>query len=398
MNIGWLKQPERKRSAMTTMYIGCATDRNFVEPTCAMLSSLDDNGEVAEAIVMVAAFGLEPEDKEAMRGSAGRLGPAMRFVDIEPGSPKIVALPTFRFPLPLLGRLILPGEIDTPGARLLLIDSDMIVNASVRALFEMDMKGRPLGAIQDPLSEDEQVRRGRRLDANYFNAGLLLLNLDVFNARNIGVAAMQWLADCREKPVWLDQDALNAIVGADWVRLGREWNFFYAGGDGPTREDYESARIVHFAGAKPWVDPLMICAPIYFRHLAGAHAKALWRPAVNRIPVDRDFIATLYEVLLGRELDSPEVIRDRKHWPATEVLASILKSEEFDKAVVQPLRRGESPPGHLFQHRLSVRHRYWIADRLPVLPETAAAVERAADWRGVLERLVNDSRLMSFAA
>ena len=382
---------------MAGMYIGCATDRAFVEPTCAMLSSLEDNGGVPEAIVMVAGFGLEAEDKEALRGSAGRLGASIRFVDIEPGSPKIVALPSFRFPLPLLGRLILPGEITTPGARLLLIDSDMIVNASVRALFEMNMQGRPLAAIQDPLSEDEQAKRGRKLDADYFNAGLLLLNLDVFNARSIGEAAMRWLAACPERPQWLDQDALNALVKGDWIGLGREWNFFYAGGDGPTLEDYESARIVHFAGAKPWIDPQMICAPIYFRHLAGAHAKALWRPAINRIPVDRTFIATIYTVLLGRELDSSQVIRDRMHWPASEVLTSVLGSEEFANSVIRPLDKDEPFAGHLFQDRLSLRDRYWVMDRLPLLPETKRLVEQAMDWRQLLASLVGDSRFMSLA-
>ncbi len=154
-----------------TMFVGCATDRAFVDPTCAMLSSLDDNGGVPEASVLVAGFGLEAKDRLALQASAGGLGPTMRFVDIDPRSPKIVAMPTFSFPLPLLGRLILPREITDRHARLLLIDSDMIVNWSVRPLFNMDMQGRPLAAIWDPLAEHIVRDLGRIPDPNYFNAG-----------------------------------------------------------------------------------------------------------------------------------------------------------------------------------------------------------------------------------
>ncbi len=114
-----------------------------------------------------------------------------------------------------------------------------------------------------------------------------------------------------------------------------------------------------------------------------------------RVPVDRDFIATAYEVLLGRELDSKDVIRDRGHWPATEVLASVLGSDEFARSVLGPIRASEPLSGDLFQHRLSLRHRYWMQDRLPILPETAAAVQKAASWREVLASLVADARLAS---
>ncbi len=207
---------------------------------------------------------------------------------------------------------------------------------------------------------------------------------------------MRWLAACPERPEWLDQDALNEIVGADWLRLGREWNFFHAGDARHfEREDFESAIVVHYAGNKPWNHPDAPASPIYFRHAARAEQKALWRRTANRTPVDRDFIASAYEVLLGRELDSEDVIRDRGGWPATEVLASILDSEEFAGSITRPLKAGEPLSEHLFQHRLSLRHRYWITDRLPVLPQTADAVEQAVDWPEVFRLLIADGRLMS---
>ncbi len=253
-------------------FIGLATDRAFVGPSCAMISSLDDNGDVPEAIVLVADFGLDKNDREALRFSAGRLGERMRFVPLSSESPKIVARPSFSFPWPLVGRFVLPGEIEVAGARLLLIDSDMIVNTSLRPLLEINMRGHPIGAIRDPTQSPD-----------YFNAGLMLIEVDTFNRRGIGAAAMRRLAAYPQRPTFLDQDALNDVISGDWLRLDRTWNFFYAAD--PLKfelADYEQAAITHFAGPKPWEDFGVTPVSLYERHALRAQSKQPWlKPAAN---------------------------------------------------------------------------------------------------------------------
>ena len=228
-----------------------------------MLSSLDDNGCLPEVTVLVADFGLCDGDREALRLSAGRLGERMRFVPLSPDSPQFVVRPSFSMPWPLMGRFVLPGEIDAPCSRLLLIDSDMIVNASLRPLFEGDMEGHPLAAVHDP---------GQSCD--YFNAGLMLIDVDAFNGRDLGRAAMRRLAEYPQRPTFLDQDALNSVLAGDWLRLDRSWNFFYAADPVKfEREDYDQARIAHFAGPKPWEDFGVTPTPLYERHALQAQAR-----------------------------------------------------------------------------------------------------------------------------
>lgn len=257
-------------------FVGCACDPPFVDLTCSMLSSLDDHGGVPDAGIILADFGLSDDDRRNLRASAGRMGRALRFVPLRRDSPLIAAFPGFDFPFPMLGRFVIPKLIDAPGARLLTIDSDMVVNASLRPLFLLDLAGHPFGAIRDPLSDDELRARGREPDPDYFNTGLLLIDVDLWSERGLSDRAMIRLAAYERKPEWPDQDALNDVAGSDWLRLPRSWNLFYAGDPRQfTLEEYSAAQIVHFAGCKP-TEPQHRghpAIPLYDHHRARAEFK-----------------------------------------------------------------------------------------------------------------------------
>jgi lipopolysaccharide biosynthesis glycosyltransferase len=376
---------------VTNFIIGCATDAKFVDMTCAMLSSVDDMGQVADATVLVAAFGLTAWDRRALRASAGALGRRMIFVPVFRQSPKIVALPTaFDFPLPLLGRLILPREVATPGARMLLLDSDMIVNTSLRPLVDLDMGEFALAAVEDPW-----VKRNRDV-IDYFNAGLMLLDLDQFNAADLGAAAMRWLAERSDRPDFLDQDALNAVLQGRWHKLPREWNFFHGGDDYHfTLDHYSGASIIHFAGRKPWEEHS--AASIYYQHLGRSEHKIALERGGFRWPVDAEFVASCYEVLLGRDAENDVVLKNRVTLSQSAVVASIVQSQEFHHEVYRRFQRVGSFGSDRYVGVPSIRQRHFAGDRLPVLRSTAILLTKARDWREFLGHLLSDANILEIA-
>ena len=255
-------------------FIGCSTDPKYVEMTCAMLSSVDDSGDVAEATVLVSDFGLEQKDRDVLRASAGQLGRRMRFISITRDSSKIVALPDFDFPLPMIGKLLIPGEVTNLRGRMITLDSDIIVNSSLRPLFDLDLQGHPLAAVHNPLVDSELKKMGRDPDPDFFNNGMLIIDTGAFNAQKLCDRSLRWLAACNECPPWPDNDALCQVVGGDWLRLDRCWNLFYAGEERQfTYEEYAAAPIVHFAGAKPSTSPHHPAFPLYKHQVDRAAAK-----------------------------------------------------------------------------------------------------------------------------
>lgn len=243
---------------MPDKFIGCATDAKFVEPTAVMLSTVDLNGNVSDATVMVAAFELDEEQKNIIRIASGRLAERLRFVEVNEEMLSDIGYRfTEQYPPAVLGRLFLAEYISKGAARLLTLDSDMIINASLEPLFDLDMEGEYFAAVHD---------FPRHHDTNYFNSGMTLSDVDSYKYYDVGRRCLKWLAEHPNVDL-PDQDALNSIVGDSWYRLDHCWNRHLIDGRRMKLHDYESARIAHFADRKPWDHANHAGGKLYNRYL-----------------------------------------------------------------------------------------------------------------------------------
>lgn len=377
-------------------YVACATDHRYVALTCVMLSSLDDNADIPEATLLIAAFGLSEDDQAHIRLSAGKYGERARFVHLDENSPEFIVRPPFDCPLPLLARFVLPGLLKEPRSRLIMLDTDMIVNRSLRPLFEMNMRGVPVAAVHDSISWREHY--GREPHPHYFNAGMMMIDVDRFNAEEIGRRSLERLAAYDHRPMWLDQDAINDVLGDRWLPLDRRWNFFHAADyRGFTSQDYDRADIIHFAGGKPWDNPTHPGAPAFFKHAERVERKLAHQPVQGSAGLTRSFAAGCYEILLGRQLENSEPYYSRIHFSPSEFVGAVVGSEEFNKKVLRPLRDGQSLAEHDRRPPLDIRQRFWAMEFLPLLETSAKKLEDAKDWRSLLSVLVGDGRLMASA-
>jgi lipopolysaccharide biosynthesis glycosyltransferase len=239
------------------LFIGCACDHAFAEPTATMLTSLDINGEVPEATIIVAGFELADEDRIALRAGAGNRRVIFADITAETLYESSRGRYTEEYPLPVLGRLFVADHVDRRGSRLVTLDSDMIVNASLRPLVDRDLGSEYFAAIHDT---------PRVNDLTYFNSGLTMFDVDTYKFYDIGRRCLQWLENLDHHPHFPDQDALNAIVGHSWHRLARTWNYFCCDDAGFTPEDLETCKVAHFAGPKPWNNPNHTAAKLYRRY------------------------------------------------------------------------------------------------------------------------------------
>ena len=143
--------------------------------------------------------------------------------------------------------------------RILYLDADLLVLEDLRPLWFADMKGRCVIAVRDEWIDE--VIKGRIKDDRadeiphvqvYFNAGVILIDLPKWRQQQIGLRALQFLAN-NPKTRFADQDALNAVLDGDWTPIGALWNFQ---GHIFTRIKSMNPKpaIVHFiTGAKPWL-------------------------------------------------------------------------------------------------------------------------------------------------
>jgi lipopolysaccharide biosynthesis glycosyltransferase len=159
-------------------------------------------------------------------------------------------------------RLTMTEVLNPAIKRVLFLDVDMIVNGDLKPLWDTDLNGMPCAAVADPgVSPGGFAHKyGLPSTGGYFNAGVMLIDMDRFRDRNVLQNALDLLDGGGEQYEFADQDVLNILLWQQWHALDPTWNFqrkfLYDGFSAWRRlapQKRTAPTIVHFTEAqKPW--------------------------------------------------------------------------------------------------------------------------------------------------
>lgn len=123
---------------------------------------------------------------------------------------------------------LLVGEVLPDVGRLIYLDADTIVNLDIKELWEEDTGVNGLAAVPDTVIQESHtsqlVKRGLCEEKRYFNAGMLLIDMEAFSQekklleRGVAFLKKHELLD------YLDQDILNYFFGAACRILPEKYN------------------------------------------------------------------------------------------------------------------------------------------------------------------------------
>lgn len=251
-------------STATPAVVVCAADEAYAMPLAVMLESLAAHANAAQDIdVYIVDCGVSAAARARIDT---QMRPPLRFhwchssrrADLDDPRWGHVSAATFDR---LLIQQYLPAGIE----RALWLDCDLLVLDDVGQLFRLPLDGKTVLAVRDPLvgtlgsAYGVQGWRELGLDADrpYFNAGVMLIDLNSWRALEVEARVVQHVLRYRKDLFFNEQEALNAVLSERWAPLADHWNFsanrFHAllqrpGPEGPA--------ILHFAGrVKPWKLP-----------------------------------------------------------------------------------------------------------------------------------------------
>lgn len=184
-------------------------------------------------------------------------------------------------------RLVLPDLLDDVD-RLVYLDADTLVLAPLDHLAAVELDGAPLGAVRNVLADDAR-ERVRALGADpdrYLNSGVLVMDLARMRAEGTARALARCLQERGDTLLWVDQDALNVVLGDRWAELPARWNAQNSFWDWPDlaarvlgseqRADAVAhPAVLHFEG--PW-----LCKP--WHYLSAHEHTSRYREVLRRTP------------------------------------------------------------------------------------------------------------------
>ena len=333
----------RDRSRFAVVY---ATDENYLPLVCFSIHSICATNRVVPD-VFVLGLGIGNHAIQKAEEYLFSLGARATFFSI-PKSSFVLGSAKKLNPPVLYLNIKLGSFIPDSYERVLSLDADTRVVHDLTPLFEMDLQQATVGAANDIVSfSDEPYRvlkekHGLSDNQDYFNAGVMLIDLQRWNERNIGERTLEYARRFPNQCQFRDQCALNKQLIDDWIPIDPRWNYYT-----PHFPIERRAFIYHFPKHSPWrkikgrkstVSESLILHHLWYREVA---KKSPWPKAVVRCPV----LFPMWSIYLRNNLAeffpsiqrwAPSLAPSQKRWNAEnlEIFDHYVRAN--DPSILQP--------------------------------------------------------------
>ncbi len=255
-------------STMEPIFIACSTDLRYAPGLAVMMRSLLDHcGGTRSIELYVLETDLQEETKNNLLSSWNDARLTVTF--LRPDTSAIEHLTRFNgVHMAMYFYLLLPALLPQH-KKILKMDADMMVLSDIGELWDTELDAHPMAAAQElrsPLVSSAWAlpnykELGIPPDKQYCNAGLMLINLDLWRTENIAGKIIEHTKRYESVIRYWDQDGVNAVLAGRWLQLDPIWNVEAEGlmmsgwiPEEPERvqEIIRNAKIIHFVCFKPW--------------------------------------------------------------------------------------------------------------------------------------------------
>lgn len=249
------------------MDIACNIDNNYVRFCSIMLVSLFENNKDESFDIHIVTQDLSEEGQKTLKDIVCRqYNQRIHFYivssdllnDFPIDSTSHISISTY---LRLFLSRVLPSSL----SKVLYLDCDIIVRSPIAAFWNIDLTGYAIGCVEDMWSDKDEnySRLGYSKDFLYFNAGVLLINLDFWRQNHLEEEFTDYVKHNAEKLLFNDQDVLNGVLHDKKLFIPFKWNMqdgFFRRRRRIRKDVWDeldnelcNPAILHFTGSKkPW--------------------------------------------------------------------------------------------------------------------------------------------------
>jgi lipopolysaccharide biosynthesis glycosyltransferase len=247
---------DKNRSARQALNIVTACDEHYAQQLSVMLLSLvEHNKHYVVNVFVIIPESIHESTLDKIRHSISGFSDNLHFLKTSPNAVenlkvfKGVSYTTY-YKL-FIGKL-LPQSIE----KVIYLDCDIVVRGRLDELWNAHHEHYIVGAVTDPfVAAQPHLKSKLGLDPcdPYFNAGVLLIDLNRWRQARIESEALTFAQCHPDRISFADQCPLNWVLRNRWKHLPETWNFRLMEHSKAAKKRAMAAQIIHFAGpSKPW--------------------------------------------------------------------------------------------------------------------------------------------------
>jgi len=248
--------------------IGVISDNNYAQHLGVEIFSILKNCSFPENLhFYISDGGINEENKEKLRALCSSFRCKVTFLimsksdwNLFKGMKMGSHLPPFVY-----SKILFPTKLKNL-KKMLILDSDIIVEGDISELYRTNLDGKTIGAVPDGYIELQEICKknlGISKEKEYFNTGVMLIDCIKWRKYNVLGNLIDFIKKNPDKIYVQEQDGLNATLQDEWKQLPYEWNvihlFYYHSrdlkrklGKEKLNEIIKHPKIIHFT-TKPWV-------------------------------------------------------------------------------------------------------------------------------------------------
>jgi len=234
----------------TCVHVVLAADERFAMPLAVTVRSfLIQLRAGATSSVSVLDGGISPESKRRVEASVEDLGHAVEWNWLPIPNDRLHSLEVSgHVSVATYYRIFLASLLPAEIRRVIYLDCDTLVRDDLTKLYQETLGNHTCAAVQDISAPFMASRMCSEVDDRwvhylaatrpipnfedfgfvakdpYFNAGVLLIDVERWRSRDIEAKLLQCIQQHRADRLWWDQYALNAVLHGDWIALDAGWN------------------------------------------------------------------------------------------------------------------------------------------------------------------------------
>lgn len=259
----------QRSNSLSPINIVCTIDNHYAQHCAVMLSSLFHHNPDQAFRIFLITDGLDPNISKQLEQFLLDHKQDYEMIQIDKAALGNAPV-THHISLATYFRLFIPKVLPQHVQKVLFLDADMIIRQPIDKLWNLEIEAFSHAAAIAAGMDDYPREIGLPAESLYFNAGLLLINLQAWRELQIFERGCELLEKNADRIQWWDQDVLNILLNRQWLPLDLTWNaqpFIYEAefqNSAELQTKYERFQssaaiadpaIVHFVGggsAKPW--------------------------------------------------------------------------------------------------------------------------------------------------
>lgn len=208
------------------LHIAIASDENYARFVAMVIASVLDNNKTFDRITFhLLANGIASETIDKIRVSLDNERSNLMVYDISDLPERLGIEVPHTIALTSYARLFMTEIIDQDISEIFYLDTDIVVNGSLKDLWAIDLDENLVGGCLD-IFEGTQSKTSVGLKPNdpYLNAGVLLINLDEWRKVNLSKKFIDFLYQHNGNVYHHDQGIINGVCKGHVKILAPEYN------------------------------------------------------------------------------------------------------------------------------------------------------------------------------